>query len=68
MEEIRRITVSGQPGQMIGETLSQKYPTQKGASRGNQEAECLPNKFEALSSNSSTSKIRRDKLLVFLSV
>jgi hypothetical protein len=27
---IRKITVQSQPGQIVHETLSQKYPTQKG--------------------------------------
>jgi hypothetical protein len=29
--ENKRITVQGQPGQTVQETLSQKYPTQKKA-------------------------------------
>jgi hypothetical protein len=28
--EIRRITVRSQPGEIVHETLSQKYPSQKG--------------------------------------
>jgi hypothetical protein len=31
--EIRRITVQSQPGQIVRETLSQNYPSQKRAGR-----------------------------------
>jgi hypothetical protein len=45
--EIQRILVQSQPGQIVQETLSQKYSTQKGACRVVQVAECLPSKHEA---------------------
>jgi hypothetical protein len=42
--EIRRIAVQSQPGQIVHETLSQKYPTQKRVSRVAQVVEQLPTK------------------------
>jgi hypothetical protein len=41
--------VQSQPGQIVPETLSGKYPTQNRAGK-------VPSKHEALSSNSSTTK------------
>jgi hypothetical protein len=43
--EIRRITVQSQPGQIIQETLSQKYPTWKMAGGVPQVVEHLPSKW-----------------------
>jgi hypothetical protein len=51
--EIRRITVQGQPGQIIQETLSWKYPAWKRAGEVTQVIEHLPSKHQALSSNPS---------------
>jgi hypothetical protein len=42
-----RIPVQTQPGQIVGEILSQKYPTQKRAAGVAQAAECLPSKQRA---------------------
>jgi hypothetical protein len=44
--EIRRITVQSQPQQMVHETLSQKYPSQKRAGGVTQVVEHLPSKHE----------------------
>jgi hypothetical protein len=54
--EIRRIAVQSQLQQIVLETLSQKYPTQKRAGRVAQVVESLPSKQEAPSSNPSTTK------------
>jgi hypothetical protein len=59
--EIRRITVRSQPGQIVQEILSRKYPTQKRAGRVAQVVEHLPSKYEALSSNSSTEKKKKER-------
>jgi hypothetical protein len=45
-----------QPLQIVHETLSQKHPTQKRASRVAQGVERLPSKYENLNSNPSTTK------------
>jgi hypothetical protein len=52
--EIRWIVVRSQPKQIVHETLSRKYPTQKRAGRVTQVVECLPSKCEALSSHPTT--------------
>jgi hypothetical protein len=44
--EIRRTAVQSQPGQILRETLSQKYPTQKRAGGVTQVVKCLPSKHE----------------------
>jgi hypothetical protein len=54
--EIRRNAVRSQPGQIVHETLSQKYSTQKRAEGVAQVVEYLPSKSEALSSNPNTAK------------
>jgi hypothetical protein len=54
--EIRKIEVQGQPWQIVCETLSQKYPTQKRAGGVAQVLERLPSKCKTLSLNSSTTK------------
>jgi hypothetical protein len=54
--EIRRISVPGQPGQIVCEILSRKHPTQKMAGEAVQVVECLPTKYKTLSSNPSTMK------------
>jgi hypothetical protein len=54
--EIRRIMVQRQPGQIVRETLSQKYPSQKSAGAVAHVILLLPSKHEALSSNFSTTK------------
>jgi hypothetical protein len=54
--EIKRITVESQAGEIAYETLSQKIPIENRTGRGSQVVECLHNKFEAWSSNSSTDK------------
>jgi hypothetical protein len=46
--EIRRITVQSQPGQIILQTLSQKYPTQNRTGGVAQAVESLPSKYNAL--------------------
>jgi hypothetical protein len=51
--EIRRIEVQSQPRQIVGETLSQKNPSQK---RAGQVVEHLPSKSEPLSPNPNTTK------------
>jgi hypothetical protein len=51
--EIRRIMVQSQPGQIVWEILSQKYPIQKRTGRVTQMVDCLPTKCKALSSNTS---------------
>jgi hypothetical protein len=51
--------VQSQPGQIVGETLSQKYLTQKRAGGVAQVVEYPPSKCEALSSNSSTAKKKK---------
>jgi hypothetical protein len=52
--EIRKIVVQSQPRQIVHETLSRKYPSQKGL------AERL--KVKALSSNPTTAKQTNKKL------
>jgi hypothetical protein len=52
-EEIRSITVQGQPRKKKSKTLSQKYLTQKCVSRVAQVLEHLPSKCESLCSNTS---------------
>jgi hypothetical protein len=66
--EIRRIAVQSQPGQIVNETLSQKYPThtqnnnKKPRAGGvDQVIECLPSKWKALSSDSSTAQKKKKK-------
>jgi hypothetical protein len=59
--EIRRISVQSQPGEILLETLSQKYPTQKRGSGVIQVVEHLPSKHEPLSSNSRTAKKKKKK-------
>jgi hypothetical protein len=54
--EIKRMEVPSQPSQIIQETLSWKYPVQKGAGRVAQVVEPLPNKLQALSFTPSNSK------------
>jgi hypothetical protein len=51
--EISRIVVQSQPGQIVPETLSGKYPSQGRAGNVAQVVEQLPSKCEALNSNSS---------------
>jgi hypothetical protein len=41
--EIRRITVQGQPWQIVCEILSRKYPTTKKGRQSGLRLECLPN-------------------------
>jgi hypothetical protein len=55
---IRAMEVRGQPGQIVGETLSQKYPTQKRAGRVAQIIDCPSIYPEALNSNPSTTNTR----------
>jgi hypothetical protein len=50
-KEIRRIAFLSQPQQIVQETLSRKYLTQKRAGRVAQVAVCPPSKHEALGSN-----------------
>jgi hypothetical protein len=54
--EIRGIVVQSQPREIVHETPSQKYPTQKRAGAVPQGVECQPSKREALSSNPNTKK------------
>jgi hypothetical protein len=49
------------PGQIVRETLSQKYPTQKRAGKVAQVVERLPSKYEALSLNPNTTKKKKNK-------
>jgi hypothetical protein len=58
--EIRRIEVPSQPGQIVFETLSQKYPTQKRSGGVPQAVE--PSKHKALSSNPSAAKKKKKKV------
>jgi hypothetical protein len=60
--EIRKIEIQCQPGQIVLETLSQKYPTQKRAGGVAQVVECLPSKGEALSLNPSTKYLEENHL------
>jgi hypothetical protein len=55
--EFRRITVRSQPGQIVHELLSQKYPIQKRADGVAQVVEHLPGKCESLSSSPRISSI-----------
>jgi hypothetical protein len=48
--------VQNQPGQIIRETLSQKYSAHKRTGGVTQVIKCLPSKHKALSSNHSTTK------------
>jgi hypothetical protein len=48
-----------QPGQIVREILSQKYPRQNRAGRVAQVIECLPSKCKTLSSNPSTTKRKK---------
>jgi hypothetical protein len=57
--EVRKVMV--QSGQIVLNTLSQKYPTQKQPSTVAQVLEQLPSKQEALSSNPSTIKKKKKK-------
>jgi hypothetical protein len=57
--EIRGIVVQSQPREIVHETPSQKYPTQKRAGAVPQGVECQPSKREALSSNPSTTKKKK---------
>jgi hypothetical protein len=50
----RRITVGSQPGQIVHETLSQKYSTRKKSGRVAQVVEYLSSKHESVSSYHST--------------
>jgi hypothetical protein len=59
--EIRRITGQNQSRQTVCETLSRKYLTQKMAGGMAQEVQCLPSKYEALSSNPSATKRKKNK-------
>jgi hypothetical protein len=54
--------VQNQPEQIVQETLSEKYPTQKRAGGVAQVVECLPSQHEALSSNPCTTKNKEIKL------
>jgi hypothetical protein len=57
---MRRIEVQSQPSQIVGETLSWKYPTQNRVGRMVHMVEhCLPSKCEALSSSPNTSKKKK---------
>jgi hypothetical protein len=59
---MRRIEVQSQPSQIVGETLSWKYPTQNRVGRMVHMVEqCLPSKCEALSSSPNTSKKKKKK-------
>jgi hypothetical protein len=51
--EIKRMVAPSQPGQIVQETLSKKYPTQKRASGVAEVVKHLPSKCEALSPNPS---------------
>jgi hypothetical protein len=54
--ENRSFMVQSQARQIVLETVSQKYPTQKRTGGVTQVVECLPNKCAALSSSSSIEK------------
>jgi hypothetical protein len=58
---IRRIRIWSQSGQIVQDTLSQKYPTQTRGSRMAQVAERLHRKCEALRSNLSTAKKKKER-------
>jgi hypothetical protein len=55
---MRRITVQRQPGQIVLETLSRKYLTQKRAGGVAQVVDYLPSKCETPNSNPSTARER----------
>jgi hypothetical protein len=57
--ENRKIEIQSQPGQIVFETICQKYPTQKRACGVPRVVECLPSKCKALSLNPSTEKINK---------
>jgi hypothetical protein len=57
--KIRRITVQSQPRQIVWETLSRKYSTQKRAGRVAQVVKYLPSKCEALVLNPYKNKIKK---------
>jgi hypothetical protein len=59
--EIRRIVVQSQPRQIVLETLSRKYPSQKRAGGMAQVVACLPSKGEALSLNPSAAKKKKKR-------
>jgi hypothetical protein len=53
-QRLERSWFEASPGQIVWETLSQKTPKQKRASRMAQVVEYLPSKLEALNSNPIT--------------
>jgi hypothetical protein len=57
--EMRRIIVQSQPGQIVQETLSRKYPKQNRAGRVGQVVKRLPSKHEALNSNPSITQKKK---------
>jgi hypothetical protein len=54
--ELRRITVRGQPGQIVNEDQSQKYPSQTRSGGVAQVIENLPSKLKAQSLNHNAGK------------
>jgi hypothetical protein len=64
---IRKIAVQGQPGQIVHETLSRKYPTQKGSGGVAQVVQYLLSQHEALSSNPSTTQKKKERLMFRIS-
>jgi hypothetical protein len=49
--------------QIVPKTLSQKYPTQNRVGGVSQVVECLSTKHESLSSNPSTGKKKKERIL-----
>jgi primosomal protein N'' len=60
--EVRRIVIQSQLEHTVHETLSQKYPTNKKKKTDGmaQVVEHLSSKYKALSSNSTTTKIKKE--------
>jgi hypothetical protein len=59
--EIRKTVVSGKFGQIVQETLSRKYPTQKRAGGVAQVVELLPSQGETWSSNPNNATKKKKK-------
>jgi hypothetical protein len=59
--EIRRMAVQSQPGRIVCEILSRKYPTQKRADGVAKVVACLPSKCEFKSNPSTTKKQKKNQ-------
>jgi hypothetical protein len=63
--EIRRSEVRGQLGQIVHNTLSQKYPTHKRTGKVAQVVECLSSKYKFPSSNFGTTSPPKKEVFYF---